>query len=66
MQSLAKKIDYLVDATGRLGRKDWLNTLIGVIFSFVLAAALAPDSARTIFLHALRAVGVLYPELAIE
>jgi hypothetical protein len=63
MQSLDEKIDYLVKASGRLGRKDWLNTFIGVTLPFGLAAALAPEAARAIFLTFLRTVGLLYPEL---
>jgi hypothetical protein len=65
MQALEEKLDYLVDASGRLGRKDWLNAFIGVTLTFMLSAALAPESARTIFLTFLRAIGFLYPELSI-
>jgi hypothetical protein len=63
IQALEEKLDYLVDASARLGRKDWLNTFIGVILGFVLTAALAPESARTIFTTFLRSIGILYPEL---
>jgi hypothetical protein len=66
MQALDEKLDYLIDASGRLGRKDWLNTFIGVILAFMLSAALAPESARTMFLTFLRAIGLLYPELPID
>ena len=62
-QAVGEKLDYLVKASGRLGRKDWFNTFVGVILGFVLSAALAPESARNIFLSSLRAIGLLYPEL---
>jgi hypothetical protein len=64
--ALDEKIDYLIDASCRLGRKDWLNTFIGVTLPFFLAAALAPEAARSIFLMSLRAIGLLYPEILIE
>jgi len=50
-QSLDEKLNYLVDASGRLGRKDWLNAFIGVTLAFMLGTALPPDSARTAVLN---------------
>ena len=66
MRPLEEKLDYLVDASGRLGRKDWLNAFIGGTLAFMLSVALAPESARTMFLTFLRAIGHLYPELPID
>jgi hypothetical protein len=65
MQILNAKLDYLVDASRRLGRKDWINAFAGAVLGFILAAALPPESARYIFLTLLRAIGHLYgsPEL---
>jgi hypothetical protein len=60
--ALEGKIDYLIEASTRLGRKDWLNNFIGVTLPFVLAAALAPEAARALFLTFLRSIGILYPE----
>jgi len=62
-QILNEKIDYLVDCSRRLGRKDWLNTFIGVILGYLLSTALPPDVAHGIFSTCLRAIGLLYPEL---
>jgi hypothetical protein len=62
-QALDAKVDYLVDASRRLGRKDWLFAFIGAIFGYTLAVALPSDSARTLFLTFLRGIGLLYPEL---
>jgi hypothetical protein len=62
-QILNEKIDYLVDGSRRLGRKDWLNIFIGVTLSYLLSTALPPDVARGIFSTCLRAIGILYPEL---
>ena len=66
IEALDKKLDYLVDASRRLGRKDWLNVFIGVILGYALTAALPPESARIIFQTFRRAVGLLYPELPID
>ena len=65
MQALEARIEYLIDAAGRLGRKDWLNIFIGVTLPFMLSLALPPESARSILLTCLRAIGLLYPELPI-
>jgi hypothetical protein len=63
MQVLDAKLDYLVKASGRLGRIDWRNAFVGAMLGFILAAALPPESARDILLTLLRAIGGLYPEL---
>jgi hypothetical protein len=66
IEALNERLDYLVDASGRLGRKDWLNAFIGVALGYILVTALPPESARTIFQTFLRAIGILYPELPIH
>lgn len=67
MLDLDAKLDYLVDATGRLGRTDWRGVFVGIILSFALTAALPPESARHILLTLLRSIGHLlghgFPEL---
>ncbi len=45
---LDERVAYLVDAAGRVGRKDWFLMAAGVMLSYVLAAALPPDSATHI------------------
>jgi hypothetical protein len=60
MQSLQMKLDYLVDASRRFGRKDWLNLCAGTIVAYIFTASLPPDAAREMFLGMLRAVGHLY------
>src|ERR1035437_257982 len=65
-RSPERKTRLPVDASGRLGRKDWLNAFIGVTLGYILVAALPPESARTIFQTFLRAIGILYPELPIH
>jgi hypothetical protein len=70
MQVLDAKIDYLVDAAGRLGRTDWRSVFVGAIVSYILTAAIPPESARSVlltFMKLLRAIAPLFghvlPEL---
>jgi hypothetical protein len=44
-----EKLDYLMGAAKRQGRKDWLHTSIGVIFTLATALALSPEQAKTIW-----------------
>jgi hypothetical protein len=60
MRVLDAKTDYLIDATGRLGRIDWRNIVAGAIFGWLLAAALPPDSARDIVVRFFSAIGQFY------
>jgi hypothetical protein len=60
MNSLNAKLDYLVDATDRLGRIDWRNILIGSIFSYVFTAAIPPESARNMFSMLLQGISQIY------
>jgi hypothetical protein len=63
IRALDAKMDYLITAAGRLGRKDWLTVYIGAILSFILGAALPSESVHGLLLTSLRAMGLLYPEL---
>jgi hypothetical protein len=53
---LDAKVDYLVDAAHRLGRKDWLNAFIGVSLSYVLGAAFPPEAAQHVFMTLMTSV----------
>lgn len=44
------RIEYLVGASNRLGRKDWLFAFFGIVAEYVLTAALPPEVARNVFL----------------
>jgi hypothetical protein len=65
MKVLDAKINYLIQAVGRLGRTDWRGLFISVLLSFILASAFPPESVREVVLPVLRAIGHLYgpPEL---
>jgi hypothetical protein len=44
------RLEYLVGASDRLGRKDWLILFIGIVAEFVLVAVLPPEVARNVIL----------------
>jgi hypothetical protein len=48
-KQLNEGITYLVDASDRLGRKDWLNTFVGVLFSFVVSGIFSPNRAQELY-----------------
>jgi len=62
---LTAKINYLIDATSHLGRKDWLIILIGVLATVILSVALPPDVIHDLLTMVLHGFGSLYgfPEL---
>ncbi len=43
------RLNYLVESSERVGRKDWLNLLISVLVSIVISAALPPEATRELF-----------------
>lgn len=49
LADLDAKLDYLVDAATRLGRKDWLIIFVGAIVAWLVASALQSDAAGQIF-----------------
>jgi hypothetical protein len=60
-QALNEGLKFLVDAAGRVGRKDWFILFMGVILPLIVSAALGPVHSTLVTF--LRAVGLLYPEL---
>jgi len=41
-----ERLRYLEDASGRMGRKDWINVVAGALINIVVGAALAPEAAK--------------------
>ena len=46
---LENKLDYLVDSSKRLGRKDWIIILIGIITNIVMSLSFAPETTKDFF-----------------
>jgi len=44
-----EKLDYLLEAAKRQGRKDWFHTSIGVIFTLASAMAFSPEQTKNIW-----------------
>jgi hypothetical protein len=59
IRSLNSKLDYLVDSANRMGKKDWINSSIGVLFTIAWGMAMAPDVTKEMF----RMAGVLFHAL---
>lgn len=60
MRLLDEKLDYLVEAAGRLGRTDWRGVFVGVMCSWFVSAALPPASALHILITLLHSTGHFY------
>jgi hypothetical protein len=63
MQELDKKVEYLIAASGRVGRADWRVMYVGVILTWIYATILPPENAKAavhILITLLRTVGQLF------
>jgi hypothetical protein len=58
-QILAERLDYLVDASSRLGRKDWIVTAAGALIGVVVQAALSSNATTRLLQVADHALGWL-------
>jgi hypothetical protein len=45
---LHEQVDYLIESSNRLGRKDWLNGAIGALLGYTFQAAITSDAATQI------------------
>ncbi|MEP6833417.1 MAG: hypothetical protein ABJB74_08480 [Gemmatimonas sp.] len=57
------RLQYIVESSERLGRKDWMNLTIGVLTNIAVGAALAPDAAREFLQIAASALGWVFQGL---
>lgn len=48
-QAVKKQLEYLVDSSTRLGRKDWMNIGIGALFSLAMQLYLPAEPSRQLF-----------------
>ena len=58
IKALNERLDYVVEASHRLGRKDWFLLFAGVIFTY-LPTLLPPEAIRDMSLGLLKAIGHL-------
>jgi hypothetical protein len=52
LQILGDQIRYLAESSERMGRKDWLTVLLGVLFGFVISGIFDPARAEEMMRHA--------------
>lgn len=49
LEMIEKRLNYLVGASSRMGRKDWLLLATGVLTNIVITAAFTPSTAHELF-----------------
>jgi hypothetical protein len=59
VKALSEKLQYVVDALPRLGRKDWFLLFAGALFTY-LPVLLPPEAIRDISFSFLEALGHLH------
>ena len=67
MIAIERRLDYLSDAAGRIGRLDWRNLLVGALLGLVVTAMVPPEPVRDVLGIIIRTLGHLFggglPEL---
>ena len=46
LKQIESRLGYLEEASGRMGRKDWLGILIATVFAIIVSGVFAPDRAN--------------------
>ena len=59
-RAIEARLDYLVDASRRLGRIDWRNALVGAFLGAVVQATLSPEPVRDILGLVMRGLAHLF------
>ncbi len=60
LKYLEEKLDEMLEASERLGRKDWVNYAIGTLTSIVVTAAFDPAAAKALLQTAGAALGWIF------
>lgn len=60
---LEERVGYLIENSGRFGKRDFLNLVSGTLVNFFLAAAVPPEAARALFGAALKSLDWLFGHL---
>ena len=54
------QLDYLIEATTRMGKKDWVLLAAGTLVNVVLTASLSPDAAKDVLRFAGHVLGWIF------
>jgi hypothetical protein len=60
IEGITEKLDEAVEASTRMGRKDWLLLFGGTIFTVIVADIVAPDVAQHIFMTVIHGLTHLF------
>lgn len=60
LAALEADVDYVKDASTRMGRRDWLTIFYGTVFGWALTALVAPDGARQAIMMATHGLGYMF------
>ena len=63
-KAVNEKLDYLADAAKRQGRRDWIHTCIGVIFTIAFELALSQENRNVLFNLMGNAISGIIPALS--
>ena len=59
-RALEAKIDYLIEASERLGRVDWRGIFIATLFTWTLTGLVPPEGLRAALAFAAQTLGHLF------
>jgi hypothetical protein len=63
MRALEEKVDYLIAASGRMGRKDWLTVFYGTILQLIVMGLVPPDAVQQMLHMTLNGLGHIFHAL---
>jgi hypothetical protein len=59
VDELEARMQYLIEASNRLGKKDWLMIFISIVTGIIVAGLFAPDRAKELLDYGLGLFGFL-------
>lgn len=60
LSQIEAKLGEIEEASHRLGRKDWLNTFFGVMFTLIVTALVPPDAVQHVIAIVIHGLGDLF------
>jgi hypothetical protein len=57
LRAIETRLDYLKEASTRMGRRDWLNIFYGSVFSWALTSLISPTAAREVIFAVAHGIG---------
>ena len=60
LELITRKLDEIQEGAERMGRKDWINYVVGTLTTLCMSAAFAPEVTKAVFLSVDRAFSWLF------